>query len=125
MRGHELSSGGWQLKKSDIVSHVASRVSLSRGEANAAVTAVFEATQDSVATEQSVARGGFGMFSTKSPPARTGRNPRTGERIAIGASKTPSSKAGQTLRHTVRFPSVRRLINPDAHVEAVCRSHDC
>ena len=40
-------------------------------------------------------RAGFGTFSTKTRGARQGRNPRTGESIAIAASKSPSFKAGK------------------------------
>ena len=39
--------------------------------------------------------------STKSRAARQGRNPRTGESIAIAPSKAPSFKAGKTLRDAV------------------------
>ena len=87
-----------EVKKSDVVSHVASRVSLSRAQANVAVDAVFESIQDCLARGEPVAITGFGTFSTKSRPARRGRNPRTDESIAIAASKSPSFKAGKTLR---------------------------
>ena len=90
------------MKKSDIVAHVANRVSLSKAEASQAVNAVFEVIQDTLERGESVAVTGFGTFSTKSRPARTGRNPRTGESIAIAASTVPSFKAGKTLRDAVR-----------------------
>ena len=45
---------------------------------------------------------GFGTFSVKSRPARTGRHPKTGESIEIAASTAPSFKAGKTLRDAVR-----------------------
>ena len=48
-----------------------------------------------------VAIMGFGTFTRKSRPAREGRNPRTGERIAIGASNSVSFKAGKALREAV------------------------
>ena len=41
---------------------------------------------------------GFGRFFRKSRPAREGRNPRTGERIAIGPSSTGSFRAGKALK---------------------------
>ena len=85
-----------------MVSHVAARASLSKVGAAAAVDAVFEAIQDALAREESIAITGFGTFSTTSRPARTGRNPRTGESIDIAASTVPSFKAGKTLRDAVR-----------------------
>ena len=101
-RDRMLFQGGGEVKKSDIVAHVANRVSLSEAETNEAVNAVFEVIQDTLERGESVAVTGFGTFSTKSRPARTGRNPRTGESIAIAASTVPSFKAGKTLRDAVR-----------------------
>ena len=51
---------------------------------------------------ETVTIAGFGPFSTRSRPARPGRNPRTGETTTIAASITPSFKAGKTLRDAVR-----------------------
>lgn len=75
------------MKKSDIVANLASRVSLSKAEANEAVNAVFEVNQETLLRGESVAVTGFGTFSTKRRSARTGRNPRTGESVAIAASR--------------------------------------
>ena len=44
---------------------------------------------------------GFGTFESKARPARTARNPRTGEEIKIAASKTASFKAGKALKDSV------------------------
>ena len=85
-----------------MVSRVASRAPLSKSEAAAAVNGVFEAIQDALARGDSVALTGFGTFSVKTRPARTGRNPRTGECIDIVASRAPSFKAGKRLRDAVR-----------------------
>lgn len=89
------------MKKSDISSHVASQASLSKAAADTAVNAVFSAISDALARGESVTIAGFGTFSTKKRPARQGRNPRTGESIAIAASTAPSFKAGKTLRDAV------------------------
>ena len=85
-----------------MVSRVANRVSLSKAEASVAVDRVLDAIQDALARGDSVALTGFGTFSIKSRPARTGRHPRTGESIEIAASKSPAFKAGKTLRDAVR-----------------------
>ena len=81
---------------------VAGRVSLSKVAAEAAVNAVLEAVQDFLARGEPVSLTGFGTFSVKSRPAREGRVPRTGESIAIAASRPPSFKAGKSLRDAVR-----------------------
>ena len=89
------------MKRSDITSHVASQASLSKAAADAAVNAVFTAITGALAKGETVTITGFGTFSTRARLAREDRNPRSGERIAIGASTAPSFKAGKTLRDAV------------------------
>ena len=90
------------MKKSDIAVRVARQALLSKAAAETAVNAVFEAVGYALAKGDKVTVSGFGTFATRSRPARTGRNPRTGESVAIAASKTPSFKAGQALRTRLR-----------------------
>lgn len=89
------------MKKSDLSAHVASQVSLTKSTAESAVNAVFDAIGDALAREETVSIAGFGTFTTKRRPSRMGRNPRTGEKITIAASKVASFKAGKALRDTV------------------------
>ena len=90
------------MKKSDIASHVAGQASLSKSKAESAVNAVFEAVRDALAKGDKVTVAGFGTFATKSRAARTVRNPRAGESIAVAASKALSFKAGKGLRDGLR-----------------------
>ncbi|MBP9597397.1 MAG: HU family DNA-binding protein [Fusobacteriaceae bacterium] len=46
---------------------------------------------------------GWGKFEVKDTPARTGRNPRTGEEVAIAAKKVVKFKAGKSLADKVDF----------------------
>jgi len=41
---------------------------------------------------------GFGAFSVKNRPARTGRNPRTGEKVAVEQKNVPFFKTGKEMR---------------------------
>lgn len=41
---------------------------------------------------------GFGAFSTRERSARTGRNPRTGESVAVPAKRVPYFKPGKDMR---------------------------
>jgi integration host factor subunit beta len=41
---------------------------------------------------------GFGAFSTKQRQARTGRNPRTGDRVAVDEKYVPFFKTGKEMR---------------------------
>ncbi len=90
------------MRKADIAAEIAGRTSLTKAQAKSAVNAVFEVIRDALANGDTVSVTGFGRFSTKSRPTRTGRNPRTGESVAITASKAPSFKAGKALRGRVR-----------------------
>lgn len=45
---------------------------------------------------------GFGSFTTGNRSARTGRNPQTGQAIAIKASRVAKFKAGKTLKEAVQ-----------------------
>jgi len=53
---------------------------------------------------QALARGdrvelrGFGAFSVKDRPARTGRNPRTGEKVSVEQKFVPFFKTGKEMR---------------------------
>ncbi|MDE0034173.1 MAG: HU family DNA-binding protein [Deltaproteobacteria bacterium] len=86
------------MGKADLAVEVSGRASLTKAQAKSAVDAVFDIIQDALTNGDTVSVTGFGRFSTKSRAARTGRNPRTGESVAIAASKTPSFKAGKALR---------------------------
>ena len=44
---------------------------------------------------------GFGSFDLNERPARTGRNPKTGERVQVSAKKVPHFKPGKELRERV------------------------
>ena len=90
------------MRKSDIAAHVAEQNSLSKAEAERAVNALLEAVRGALAGGETVTLPGFGTFSARSRAARDGRNPATGERITVAASKTPSFKAGKALRDAVR-----------------------
>ncbi len=41
---------------------------------------------------------GFGAFSVKNRPARTGRNPRTGDKVSVSEKYVPFFKSGKEMR---------------------------
>ncbi len=90
------------MKKSAIIARVAARLGLDKFTAEGAVDTVFEAIAEGLAKEEEVRIAGFGTFGTRSRAAHTGRNPRTGESVAIPASKSPSFKAAKRLREAVK-----------------------
>ena len=94
-------AGRERVNKSEIANLVAKRTGVGRSEAGSAVDEVFEAIGEARTRGEDVRVVGFGTFGIRSRPARTGRNPRTGESLNIAASTTPTFKAGRPLRDAV------------------------
>ncbi|MFZ1641563.1 MAG: HU family DNA-binding protein [Candidatus Contendobacter sp.] len=90
------------MNKTELVDAVAQATDLSKVAAGKAVTAVLDAIQHALNKGDSVVLTGFGTFSIRERPARTGHNPKTGRPMELKASKTPVFKAGKTLRDTVQ-----------------------
>ncbi|CCQ73881.1 DNA-binding transcriptional regulator, beta subunit [Magnetospira sp. QH-2] len=89
------------MNKNDLVAAVASSTGLSKADAGKAVDSVFGAITSSLQGGQEVRLVGFGTFSVAARAASEGRNPRTGEKIQIPASKQPKFKAGKSLKDAV------------------------
>ena len=89
------------MKKAEIVERVAGEAGIARQAAQAAVGRVFDAIAEALARGEDVSIVGFGRFSRKDRPAREGRNPRTGESIAVGPSAGVSFKAGKPLKDSL------------------------
>ena len=93
--------GRGRMNKVQIAERLAGRMGLSKSAAAGAVEAVFETIGEALAKDEDVRIAGFGTFTTKSRPARLGRNPGTGEAVSIAASTAPAFKAGKALKDAV------------------------
>jgi integration host factor subunit beta len=61
------------------------------------VATIFGEIADALAEGKRVELRGFGAFSVKDRPPRTGRNPRTGEPVSVDAKRVPFFKIGKQL----------------------------
>tara|TARA_A100001037_G_C14693939_1_gene432905 strand:+ start:165 stop:440 length:276 start_codon:yes stop_codon:yes gene_type:complete len=88
------------MNKSELVEAVQKSLGgdTSKAAAEAAVAAVLEGITKGVKKDKSVQLIGFGTFSVVKRAARTGVNPRTGDKIKIKASKAVKFKAGANLK---------------------------
>ena len=86
------------MNRGDIVERVASAAGIAKQAADAAVGAVFASIAEALARGEDVAVAGFGRFARTERAARESRNPRTGERIAIGPSSGVSFKAAKAFK---------------------------
>ncbi|WP_221795412.1 integration host factor subunit beta [Aquisediminimonas sediminicola] len=67
-------------------------------EADRIVATILDSIVDQLASGGRVELRGFGAFSTRDREAREGRNPRTGETVAVAAKRVPHFKPGKELR---------------------------
>lgn len=89
------------MNKSELIDAVAESADIPKAAAARAIDALTNAVAEALKSGDSVSLVGFGSFVVKERPARTGRNPQTGEPIQIAAAKIPSFKAGKALKDSV------------------------
>ena len=89
------------MNKTDLIDAVASEADVSKAEAARVVDAVIDSITRALKKRDTVTLVGFGTFQVRERAARSGRNPKTGETIKIGASKNPAFKAGKALKDAV------------------------
>lgn len=89
------------MNKGEFVTIIADKIGLSQAEAGRVVDAVLGTVTETLARGEDIRFTGFGNFEVVEQAARVGRNPRTGEEIAIPASKTPKFRPGATLKTAV------------------------
>ena len=90
------------MTKQKFVDQVADRAGLSKKDAAEAVDAFLDTVEDALKRGSDVSFSGFGKFSVSQRSAREGRNPATGERIQIAASRVPRFTAGAGLKKAVK-----------------------
>mgnify|MGYP001280448695 CR=1 FL=1 len=89
------------MNKNDLVSDVSASAGLSKADTAKAIEAVFDSISSALSGGGEVRLVGFGTFSVTDRRASEGRNPRTGEKIWIPASKQPKFRAGKGLKEMV------------------------
>ena len=89
------------MNKSELIVALAQKADLTKKDAEKALNAFVDVVTDALKAGEKVQLVGFGTFETKDRPARTARNPRTGEEIEIAASKTASFRVGKALKDSI------------------------
>ena len=89
------------MNKQDLIGQIAERAGLNRMDAARAVETMLEVITDALRRGDEVRLVGFGNFVVTRRKASVGRNPRTGEEIAIGESTSVRFKAGKALKDAV------------------------
>jgi integration host factor subunit beta len=85
--------------KSELVARIAAQnPHLYQRDIENIVNTILGTIVDAMKNGDRVELRGFGAFSVKSRPARTGRNPRTGEKVPVSEKFVPFFKTGKEMR---------------------------
>ncbi len=85
--------------KSELIEKLAAEnLHLTHAEVERVVNVILGRMTETLSDGGRVELRGFGAFSVRSRPARTGRNPRTGETVEVPAKAVPFFKSGKELR---------------------------
>jgi integration host factor subunit beta len=89
------------MNKSELSITLSREMNLPLRKSEEIVDVVFETMFDALADNDRIEIRGFGSFEVRQYEGYTGRNPKTGDRIAVDGKKLPFFKAGKELRENV------------------------
>ena len=89
------------MNKQELIEKVSSKAEITKVDAAKIVSATLESISEGLVADGKVVLVGFGTFEVRSRTAREGRNPRTGEKIKISASKVPAFRPGKSMKEAV------------------------
>ena len=90
------------MTKSELIDIIAKEQNhLPYRDVESAVRCVLEQMSEALATGERIETRGFGSFSLHYRPPRQGRNPKTGESVALAGKYVPHFKPGKELRERV------------------------
>lgn len=90
------------MNKAEMIAAMAKKSGLTKKDCEAAVSAYHAVVGDALMAGDKVQIVGYGSYEIKERAARTGRNPKTKEKILIPASKMPVFKAGKALKDAIQ-----------------------
>ena len=86
------------MNKSELVKALADQANISLDEATLVVNTFVDSMKDSLLVGGRVEIRGFGSFKVKEYGSYAGRNPRTGEKVAVEPKRLPFFRAGKELK---------------------------
>ncbi|MCF8029277.1 MAG: HU family DNA-binding protein [Desulfohalobiaceae bacterium] len=90
------------MTKADLIAKIAEKTGLSKAESERALNSCLQSIEDILVQDGKLTLTGFGTFAVEERKARKGRNPQTGERITIPASKVVKFRPGKLLKESVK-----------------------
>ena len=89
------------VTKADLVEEVIRVTELPRKESETIVETVFESIIQALKKDEKIEIRGFGSFRTRQRRGRTGRNPKTGDKVDVPPKKVPYFKPGKELKELI------------------------
>lgn len=90
------------MNKAEIIEKVHGVLGTTKADAERAVETIIDSIIGEVSKGGEVSIAGLGIFVAKARPARTGRNPRTGEAVKIAATRVPKFRAAKGFKDAVK-----------------------
>ena len=89
------------MNKTELIAEVAEKAEISKKDAEKALKAFTDVVSEELVKGEKIQLVGFGTFEVAEREEREGRNPKTGEKMMIAASRSPKFKAGKALKDMV------------------------
>ena len=89
------------MNKTELAAAIAEKAEITKKDAEKALKAFTDVVAEELKKGEQIQLVGFGTFEVAERAAREGRNPMTGKKIKIAASKTPKFKAGKQLKDSI------------------------
>ena len=89
------------MNKTELIERIAVEADVPTREAQKHFEAFEHVVTEALKSGEEIRITGFGKFSVRERKAREGRNPQTGEKMKIAASKVPTFSAGNVLKEAV------------------------
>ena len=89
------------MNKGELIDAIAEKAEVSKKDADVVLTALIDSIVEAVSAGEKVSLVGFGSFEPRDRQAREGRNPKTGDKMTIAATRIPTFSAGKAFKEKV------------------------
>jgi DNA-binding protein HU-beta len=90
------------MNKAELIEAIASQVELSKTKVGEVIDVLMETVTKTICDGEPVRITGFGTFEPRPRKSKAGVNPKTGERITVGARVVPAFRPGSDFKEAVR-----------------------
>lgn len=90
------------MNKGELVDEIAENTGVTKKQADSVLSALTDIIIETVSSGEKVILVGFGSFEARDRKAKEGRNPQTGEKLKIPATRVPAFSAGKVFKKKVK-----------------------